>query len=105
MSRELGIQQGAAIAFGLMGMAEAIRRRPTHTWRLKMTYVGMSSTGWHCSEGDAWRHAAFIEDTFAKKGLPKATEIRVEREEHAWCEECTEREEGHGNSVGGRDGG
>ncbi len=46
---------GAAVAFGLMGMAEAIRTRPRYTWKLVVWFCGSknSSLSWHDSEAEA----------------------------------------------------
>ncbi len=53
--REATFRAGAAVAFGLMGMAEAIRTRPRYTWKLIVPFGkgGNHSVSWYGSEADA----------------------------------------------------
>jgi hypothetical protein len=75
---EDGIQAGAAVAFGLMGMAEAIRVRPRYRWKLVYWFKergGTHSVSWYPSE-DAAHDAA---SKFVFRGQFEIVKEEVER--------------------------
>ncbi len=83
----LGYESGAAVAFGLVAMAEAIRRRPTYSWKVVVSDGRMAHHSWEPSQAKAMKAAKRYQAI-----LGKDSSLKITRVEHPWCEECAERE-------------